>query len=483
MNEIRKVFVENGMNHEKSDFSDFSFVGLDYSIRDDEVSFYRSNFSGVTINDCVFFKNAFGRSDFIGASITKSEFRSVNFGSCLFKHTFFEETIFQNNKYSGVAIQYSYFTKCTFQNETITTNMYYSEFSDCRFINCIFNKSSLDQNTFKNCELINVDLSECTADNLRFDCCSLSDVFLDEEMWLTYLFKNTNIEGLALKKRGDVIPLNKIEFNGILNKSWERGMFFEYLNIMLLFNQETYLFQTMQTIMPIVSGQKQLVRKNNISKILKMLLFYCNSNRLTLSSFLRLYEYLSEYNWQSFSFEERTEYLSYLFKMSEIINNCLFDVDYINSIPNNELAIEKMHISSNKKDEAVDYLTCLFEIANHDLCGNNYEKPYYTVLQEETGSVILTILSYTSLILFISYAAKAVFHNILSIKVEHKLAKQLTQIADKANTTKALDNLIKSAESLKYTNFKDNEKTMKKLMSAISKDEIIDIAISLLLPK
>ena len=157
MNELisyRKFKFNGSYNREKEDFTYTAFFDYDFSNDKETTSFFRSDFSRSNFISCTFNGNAFGRADFINVIMKNVEFEEVNFGSCLFKNSLIEKVHFQNNKYHGVAIQYSYFKKCIFRNEKIITNMYNCEFEQCTFINCKFEKSSLDHNSFIDCELI-----------------------------------------------------------------------------------------------------------------------------------------------------------------------------------------------------------------------------------------------------------------------------------------------------------------------------------------
>ena len=485
MEEIQNIryYIENGENHERCDLSDYIFKDIDYTAIKNSISFFRSDFTRSTFQSCTFNRNDFGRADFIDTYFLNTEFYKVSFGSCLIKNSLFEKTLFNKNNYRGVAIQYSNFKKCVFRDEDIITNMYQCEFVECTFINCTFKKSSLDCNAFINCEFVKVDMSECVAENLQFDSCSLRDVFLCSDLWSSYLYKKTDIYNFGFKCRGEVVEIwdgdLQLFLRGLINKK----QYFEYLNTLIISSglHPNVFFQEFSKMISLIINQRPLIRKRTLTKVFDMIKFYFNYEKFPLEDYLKIFDFLSNYEWNTFPFDEEIIYRSKLFEINKLLENFELNIEMLYSVSASSTCLSKIHLAFNKSADAINYLETIFDIVNKQYCGEHYTKPYFRVLSEEKGSIIFTIVSASLLVLLVSYIAKKTMHNIFSIQIEQSIKKEMVKKISASGTDLAeLKKLCNLAEKYHFLNSPDDSKAIKDLSDDFAKGEIIDILLNFL---
>lgn len=478
-----RYYVENGENHERCDLSDYIFKDIDYTIIDNSISFFRSDFNRSTFKSCTFNRNDFGRADFIDTYFVNTEFNNVNFGSCLIKNSFFEKAIFDKNNYRGVAIQYSNFKKCVFRDEDVIINMYQCEFVECTFINCTFKKSSLDCNTFTNCEFIKVDMSECVAENLKFDSCSLRDVYLCSDLWTSYLYKNTDIYNFGFKCRGEIVEIWDGNLQLFLSSLINKKQYFEYLNTLIISSNlhTTMFFEEFGKIFSLIIHQRPLIRKRTLSKVFDMIKFYYNYEKMSLEDYLKVYDFLSNYEWHSFPFDEEIIYRSKIFEINKLLENFDININMLYSVSPHSVCFSKIHLNFSESAEAVEYLETIFDAVNEQYCNNYYTKPYFKVLSEEKGSIIFTIVSASLLILLVSHIAKKTMHNVFSIQIEQSIKKEIIKkIAESEGDLTEIKKICKLAEKNNWLNAPDDSKAIKDLADDFTKGEIIDVILNFL---
>ncbi len=483
----KKIFYDNLEDYTAQCLTDTIFRDIDYRAANKSPSFFRADFSRSHFTSCTFWHNQFGRADLIDMYITNTEFCEVDFGSCMIKNTTLEKSMFQENNYHGVAIQYCFFRNCTFRDEEFITNMFHCTFVQCTFINCKFQKSSLEQNAFIKCEFIKVDISECVAENLSFSYCSLRDVFLNASMWASYLYKGTDINLFAFKYHGEIVDVLHNESNRYIKQFLINGQLSEFYNARIIAHKsmpDIDLIDDLSVVLDQAKKQPKLQRQKNLSRILDMMQFYCGSDEIEFKKYFQLLALLRQYDWEQFPFEETLEYESRLFQIRKLCQE--FDVDqaWLYTVSPSEPCIAIFRLKFDDSVQAMEYLDNVYTQANYLLCGNAYEPPFFNVLSVEQGSIILTVSSIALLTVLISYAAKTVFHNLLSIKVETAISTQIVQRLNKAGTGVAtlskICNIAKESGLLEQP--KENCNAIGKLSTELSKGEIQDIMINFLEP-
>ena len=477
-----RYFVETGKSHERENLTELVFKDLDYTTLDSPISFFRSDFMRSRFYSCTFHRNSFDRADFIDVYIKACDFSSVDFGACLFKNAVIEKVNFKNNTYNGVAIQYSYFKNCVFRDENFITNMYNCDFRECTFINCTFKKSSLDCNTFSYCEFIKVDMSECIKDNSKFDSCTLRDVYLCANLWATYLYKKTDIYQFGFKYRGNVVDIWSGDPAEFIKELLDHGLYFEYVNSSIVGKliKPDMVLDLIQNILPSILEQPEILRRKNMLRILDMLCFYINDERIAFKDYLALYSLFASFDWKGLPPEEVLEYQISIYRLQKTIEQFDFDISYIKKIPQSEICIAKFHMAIDDAEDAKMHLRKAYVAANNEFCEGIFPEPLFTVLQVEQGSVILTIAAASLLTVLVSCAAKKVMHNINSIRVENVFTQQFVRKLSSSQNLAELKKGCKLAQEHRFLSDENDIKHMAKLSSELTKGEIIDIILSFL---
>lgn len=464
------------------------FEDIDYTKSNNIVSFYRCDFRRSKFNNCTFYKNPFGRADFIDTYIYNSKFINVNWGSCLFENATFKYVEFFENQYKGVSARYSYFNNCTFTKENIITNMFDCTYESCTFIDCIYEKSSITNAKFINCTFIRTDISQCHAEKLKFDSCKLEQVFLGLPFWGTYLFRETFISSFAFKYRGDIVDIAREDyFSSSFNEFWRKGRLYEFLNAHIISKQlsmQSDLLSITQKVFEKLKTFPVKIRKKNILDILDMLEFYFSYDNIDFITYNAIIEYIYDYGWKDYPFDEIIEYSSRIYKINCLMANFMYNYRYLYTIDPNKKCECIFRLNYDDQEDATTYLTSIFNIANTNLCNNYYDSPLFKVIKVESGSIILTISSWALLAILVSYSVKRVIHNLESIKIEHTVStaiqKQLTD-SETPCSTSDIDKIGKIATKYHLLNTDDiDDAKLNKVSSEITKGEILSIILNLI---
>lgn len=213
-----------------------------------------------------------------------------------------------------------------------------------------------------------------------------------------------------------------------------------------------------------------------------MLLFYQNYYKIPFGEYLSIYFFFAQMNWEGLPFEEVLIYDAKLYKIRKSLEELNLDLAYVRSFPTDAICISKFHLNCNDAAIALEYLETAFNIANQDICGEAYAEPLIRVVQEERGSVILTIASAAILTLLVSYVAKKVMHNVFSIQIENGIKKQIVERLKTEGTD--LTEIKKSCDLAQKCNFLPTERDMEqinRLSSELTKGEILDVILNFLI--
>lgn len=480
-----RVFQDMGTDHEGQDLTEMLFKDVDYEQHEFHASFFRSDFSRSQFAGCIFFMNKFGRADFIDVYIEGTKFHMVDFGSCMFKNATIEKAVFQENRYHGVAIQFCYFRNCTFRNEHFITNMFHCVFDQCDFINCKFEKSSLESNQFTNCRFSEVDMAECVAENIWFSACSLSDVCLNAAMWATCLYKETDIRSISFKYHGEIVDVLSAKLDKYTRQLLESRRLAEYLNSRIIARSigvQADLSVELSLVLDIAQSLQQSTREKNMLRILDMLQFYIGSKYINFVEGIHLLSILQNYDWSGYPFGESLKYESRLFQIEKQHEDSLRNLSYICTIKPDQLCTANFRLSFNNSSDAQDYLNALFQSINEEYCVCMFKPPYFEVLAEAPGSIILTVAASALLVVLLARAAKIVFHDALSIKIQYKTAKQISKQLENTNgdlsTLKSICTVANKYGLLHTPS--DDKQALLKLSSELTKGGILDVIINLL---
>ena len=478
MNNTLQINIEANESYEKRNLSYMYIKDLDFSTT--PVSFYRSDFRGTKFSSITFVSNNFDLADFIGSTFLNVEFRNVNWGNSEIKNSYFTKCQFYENDYNDAAVHNTTFEKCVFENEIFRFTMFDCEFNNCQFINCAFDQCTTDNISFTNCQLIKTEMSTMHAENFRFTDCIIRDTYLGSCFLGTYLFKNLDMHLFRLKYRGELQNWHENFCNDTLHAFLGQKRYFEYLNFLLLCDSSEEYSKIFMDIFPKIMEEENInIRNYNIKNSIEMLAFYYNSEKLNFKCFLEISGFLQniDRNPCIIPKESLLVFKQAMLKLNNSLNEINYDINYLNAIPYDQKCKISIHCSDTSFMAAKKSITEIFECANKQL-NNFYEPPYFEVIDEKKGSVILEIASYLLLSLIVAKVIKSHFGTFCEMKILGAETKKRVELIEKSKSMTALEKASLSSESKLM---KQNTKQIMDLHSMLGKDYIIDLVIEHLL--
>lgn len=467
----------NGQSYEKCNLSYIILKDLDFSDIG-PISFFRSDFRGSKFSSITFLRNNFDLADFIGNTFLNVEFREVNWGDSEIKNCYFTKCQFYSNSYNDSAIHNTTFEKCIFENETFRMTMFDCEFHNCQFINCIFDQCTTDSLMFSNCQIIKTEMSTMHAENFKFSNCIIRDTFLGSCFIGTYLFKNVDMNLLSFKYRGEILSLHNDFFDELLDAFLKQKRYFEYLNLLLLCQKTFEYSKSFCTIFPhIMDEPNPNTRNYNIKNAIDMLTFYYNSERLQFNSLLEIAAFLQtwEQNPQNIPYDSLLIFKEAIFKLNNTLSNVDYDYDYLLSIPDNKCCRVTIRCSDTSFQHAEDQINHLFEIANQKL-DNHFARPYFEVIEEKQGSVIITMSSALLLSLMAAKVVKCIYGIFCDMKITSAKTKKEVELIEKSNSVTALQKITQVSKANEQ-----DEKQIMELNKVFGRDYIVNLLIEYIL--
>lgn len=215
-----------------------------------------------------------------------------------------------------------------------------------------------------------------------------------------------------------------------------------------------------------------------------MLEFYFNYDHIDFVTYNSIIEYINTSGLNEYPFDEVIEYSSKIYKINLLMSNFMYDYKYLYTIDMNQKCKCIFRLNCRNENEAINYLTSVFNVANTNFCNDYYKYPLFEVNNISPGSVILTITSWTLLSVLISYCAKRVMHNLESISIEHAInsaIKKRISSEDKPVSIADIDKIGKTAAKYQLINTDDEDETkLNKVLSEITKGEILSIILNLI---
>lgn len=468
---------QNGQSYEKCNLSYRILKDLDFSIIG-PISFYRSDFRGSKFSSVTFCRNNFDLADFIGNTFTNVEFREINWGNSEVKNCYFTKCQFFSNSYNDSAVHNTTFEKCIFENETFRFTMFDCEFHNCQFINCSFDQCTTDNLSFTGCQIIKTEMSTMHAENFKFSNCIIRDTFLGSCFIGTYLFKCVDMNLLSFKYRGEIQLLHSNFFDDLIESFLIQKRYFEHLNLLLLCRKTSDFGNYYSSIFPLILEESNPNTRNyNIKNAIEMLIFYYNSDLLQFSTLLEILAFLHtiDQNITIIPHDSVIIFKEAFFKLNNTLSETDFNADYLISIPDNKMCKVIFHCDDTSFQQAEERIKCIFEIANKKL-NNHYKAPFYEVIEEKQGSVILTISSSLLLSLMAAKVVKSIFGVFCDIKIA--IAKTKKEI-EMIENCKSVTTLRKITQVDKMR--EQDEKQILALNEVFGKDYIMNLLVEYIL--
>lgn len=468
---------QNGQSYEKCDLSYRVLKDLDFSIIG-PISFFRSDFRGSKFSSITFCRNNFDLADFIGNTFMNVEFREINWGNSEVKNCYFTKCQFFSNSYNDSAIHNTTFEKCIFENETFRFTMFDCEFHNCQFINCTFDQCTTDSLVFSGCQIIKTEMSTMHAENFKFSNCIIRDTYLGSCFMGTYLFKNVDMNLLSFKYRGEIQSIHSNFFDELIDTFLIQKRYFEYLNLLLLCRNTSEFSKVFRTLFPLILEESNPNTRNyNIKNSIEMLIFYYNSELLPFSSLLEIMAFLQalDQNATIIPYDSVLVFREAVFKLNNTISEAAFDSDYLVSIPDSKCCRVIVHCADTSFQQAEERINRIFEIANQKL-NNHYEVPYFEIVEEKKGSVILTISSALLLSLMAAKVVKSIFGIFCDMRITSAKTKKEVELIENSKSVTSLRKITQVDKTREQ-----DEKQILELNEVFGKDYIINLLVEYIL--
>lgn len=458
------------------------FENLDYRVNY-KSSFRRVDFRGSKFQNCYFCGNDFDRSDFIDCYFDNVEIIETNLGICLFKNAYFHKVLFRKNIYQNVAFQSVIFEDCEFSSESIIATMYNCKFINCTFNFCDFSKSAIDSNSFYNCYINSSDMAQCHMENIKFDSCIITKTAMGFAYIPTYLLRHTAYNDISWKSHGQLVTIDS-SVNELAECCYNNKQFFHYLNLLIIFNNQINkdIYTEVSKVFEYYTANYSILCKNDIVNILDMLEFYFSYDKIDIIAYMKIIQYLNEYNFAVFPLDTQLECVAIVHKINKRVESMSFDLQYIRNAPITEQCAIKLHINTDDKDFAVEETKKIFQCINNSLLNDAIEKDKLCeIIDIEKGSIILTITSALIVALLASKVIKEIRRDLMESKIQRAYTEKAVQEIRKKKNLPAASKTYKTAIN---TLSADNPKylaTINKISNSLLIGEIISIIIGLII--
>jgi len=433
---------------EKESFHGVLFSNIDFSNALVPISFFRSDFRQVKIENVTFRKNNFDRADFIDAYVTDSRFTQCHFGTD-FLNTYFDAVIFERNLQDTCTVAQCAFNKCVFRHEVFRNSTFRScRFIDCTFEECIFEMNTADQMVFEKCEFHKIDFSNMTALNFAFANCKYFEFRIDPDYLGTYLFKGTVPENIAFTLRGESVRLGADyleSLQGVMGSYARANRIFEAFNCAVLYNvfarREKSLKPVLKWAIESIADEPLLRRKNSLLRIIEALAFYTDGESISFSDLLFAAKTLGEVDLTVFPLAERLELESRLVFLRELIKENLLALNPQYFGEEGEIYFEVV----TDEDEQIKVeagMNRLFE----DIVFP--EDSHFRILGRRHGSIIFECTATIVAVAVFARCLRQASSNLIRIVLELRLSTKYIELLGKARTTEQVTKVHNSVKSL-----------------------------------
>ena len=432
---LNKTFVDNGVTlREQENFQHFLFKDLNFKDRKEAISFFRSDFRGVKIENVQFYKNNFDRADFINSYITNTSFDKCTFGTD-FSNVIFNKVKFNSNVEDTCAFYNCSFIDCFFEKENVinTTNRN-SKYLRCEFSNCTFEKNSFDDIHYTQTTFKEISFAEMGAYNLDFTSCNFESTIVDPDYLGSYMIKETDLKGLNYSYRGREIPLTgeiQVDLQTLSRFYIENRRFYEAFNTVLLSNSYNKFGDSIKTFFEnilhlILKDEHELRRTEQLTRIIKILIFYSDSQVIDSSDLFFIIGILDNTIIPFESINDKILFNNNLQVLKDTIQTNLFELIKWNfeltKITYAEIEIDEADFPLFRTSLSEFYISLDKEYGVCDI------EPGYEIIGTRKGSLIVELAGYAVGLYCLATIAKSIMSKAMEIKMEYAISQKTTQL-------------------------------------------------------
>lgn len=464
----RKGYFTDTGNSDRSteNFQHQVFENIDFTGREVPISFYRSDFRSVRMDHMVFYKNNFDRADVVNAFITDSRFNECKWGTD-FMNTVFMRSHFQGNQMDTCTIDNCYFDHCEFiEEQVINTSNRGSTYKNCRFDNCKLEMNSFNEINFIDSSIHKVDISSMGAYDLSFDNCTFSDVTIDPDYLGSYLFKNCLIDQLQYSYRGKDFLLTgdiKKDLGSLALFYKENERYYEAFNTTILFRHYgdaslSVMHHFQNIIKSIYKNPNELVKKDQLNRIIKALIFYADSDLISVDEVFYLIGYFKELDFDFFGLKDKLAFLSNIDLLAKTIESYLFDCGRVRLTTSLSQVYAEIQIEEENLDVFKQSFDSFFKTAMNEY--NHEIKVGYHIVGTRKGSLIVEIIGYAVGFYVLAVILKSTVSKLLEIRMEYKLFQKADQFIEDKITD--IPEFVRSTPTIRKLMSQPSDELLKK---------------------
>lgn len=445
----RRFHDTGNPKREKENFHGLLFADLDFSKSIEPISFFRSDFRQVKVQNVGFFGNNFDRADFIDAYIASSSFTACQFGTD-FLNTYFDRVTFSGNSEDTCTIAQCVYNKCTFHRELFKNTTFRTcKFIECVFEDCIFEMNTADEIAFESSEFHRIDFSNMTAVNFAFSNCIFFGLKIDPDYLGTYFFKGQPPEGISYSYKGEELQLGS-EYTDALQAMVEvyvnENRYFEAFNSAILFNtfgnRGKSLRAIFKWVVNAVLDEPPIRRINSLSRLIDALVFYSDSEAIALSDLFFMIGLLTEVPLISMPLTQRLEMESRLGFLKELTKENLFAPDSSRLANERQICFEVV-ADEGVKDAVDKNLRSFFQAVSRSLGDTNFQ-----ILGIRHGSLIFECVATGAAVVLFTNCLRLASSNLIRVALEFRFSAKYFELLESARTTEQVAKVYNSAKSL-----------------------------------
>lgn len=326
--------------------------------------------------------------------------------------------------------------------------------------------NSFNDLNFIKCSFKSIDFANMGAYDLTFDGCHLKAVTMDPDYFGSYLFKNTHIDNIEFTYRSKEFRLSGSFFDDLQSLAifyLEHGRYYEAFNTTLLFRHfakvPVSIFSYFEKLIGLIKEESNnLIKQEQINRIIKILIFYTNSELLKPDELFYFVGWLKELKLDFFTLSERLSFLNNIDLLSKTIEAYLFDFKPTSIKDDFRPIYAEIQIAEADLGE---FEIALNDFFNEFMSENELpEQSGYHILGTRKGSLIVELIGYAIGLYVLATILKSTVSKFFEIKIEYSLTiKAQKLIREDINTT---DDLTKIAPLIRKTMAPPSDEIFKK---------------------
>lgn len=451
LSKYKRYYFDGDRNQSQRNFQGYLFEDLNFGEISESVSFYRSDFRGSKFLNFKLINNNFDRADFIDSYIEFGRIEKCQFGTD-FLNTYFSKVSFYKNDFESCSFSNCTFDHCEFYGDLFQeVGMRNCTFSDCLFEGVDFSMNTVDEVFFEKTSFNVIDFSNQTAINIHFVNCKFNEFKIDPDYIGSYFIRGDFLGEITFVYRGHEISLLEEQheiFEGLITLYIENNRYYEALNMLF---QKTMLDNSIgEELVNILKNlfreQIVIVKSYHIEKCLDVIQFYLFERGLQLSVFFFILPVVEKLLENSNELGSRVKHLNKASLIRHYLEEeLLFRIVHTDEFEGKSFLIE-LEIGTNDREYAISVVKSFFNDLEKEIRISDDIK-LYEIVNVKSGSIIMDVICYASLLVPLSYVYKRVRRNFNEVAVDYAYRKAAVKLLNNVESVEDMKEAHKIAKS------------------------------------